>query len=211
MSEKLFTGDFVKISNFNQKNFVGEGSSPLLCRKYLWIVNPVFRKIYAHKWLCTAVCGHNIFFVNVCWSRRRDLNPRPLRPERSALPSWATPRNMDFPPKWSNMWSKGFLTEILSYRKRRDNVVSKAMCHKQLYNALRGFYAPERSALPNWATSRLLNFSPRIWWKWSSMWSKRFPTKISARRNRRNDVVSKGMCDKRLCNALQQFYAPEER
>ena len=27
------------------------------------------------------------------WSRWRDLNPRPLRPERSALPSWATPRN----------------------------------------------------------------------------------------------------------------------
>ena len=27
------------------------------------------------------------------WSRWRDLNPRPLRPERSALPNWATPRN----------------------------------------------------------------------------------------------------------------------
>ena len=27
------------------------------------------------------------------WSRWRDSNPRPLRPERSALPSWATPRN----------------------------------------------------------------------------------------------------------------------
>src|SRR4051812_34487552 len=26
------------------------------------------------------------------WSGRRDLNPRPLRPERSALPNCATPR-----------------------------------------------------------------------------------------------------------------------
>ena len=83
MNEKLFTGDFVKISNFNQENFVGEGSSPLSCRKYLWIANPVFRKIYAHKWLCTAVCGHNIFLVTISWSRRRDLNTRPLRPEES--------------------------------------------------------------------------------------------------------------------------------
>ena len=43
----------------------GEGSSPLSCRKYLWTANPVFSKIYAHKWLCAAVCGHNIFFVSV--------------------------------------------------------------------------------------------------------------------------------------------------
>ena len=27
-----------------------------------------------------------------CWSRRRDLNPRPLGPEPSALPNCATPR-----------------------------------------------------------------------------------------------------------------------
>ena len=31
--------------------------------------------------------------ISFHWSRWRDLNPRPLRPERSALPSWATPRN----------------------------------------------------------------------------------------------------------------------
>ena len=28
-------------------------------------MKPVLRKIYAHKWLCTAVCGHNIFLVTI--------------------------------------------------------------------------------------------------------------------------------------------------
>ena len=86
MNEKLFTGDFVKISNFNQENFVGEGSSPLSCRKYLWTVNPVFRKIYAHKWLCIAVCGHNIFLVTISWRRRRDSNPCGVSPKRFSRP-----------------------------------------------------------------------------------------------------------------------------
>ncbi len=31
-------------------------------------------------------------FLSVFWSRRRDLNPRPLGPEPSALPNCATPR-----------------------------------------------------------------------------------------------------------------------
>ena len=31
--------------------------------------------------------------ATICWSGWRDLNPRPLRPERSALPSCATPRD----------------------------------------------------------------------------------------------------------------------
>ena len=53
------------LKNFTLK-FYG-GSSPLLCRKYLRSCFPDFQKIYAHKWLCTAVCGHNIFFVNVRW------------------------------------------------------------------------------------------------------------------------------------------------
>ena len=52
----------------------GEGSSPLSCRKYLWTANPVFSKIYAHKWLCAAVCGHNIFFVSVSWCARQESN-----------------------------------------------------------------------------------------------------------------------------------------
>ena len=30
------------------------------------------------------------------WSRWRDLNPQPLRPERSALPNWATSRYLIF-------------------------------------------------------------------------------------------------------------------
>ncbi len=30
------------------------------------------------------------------WSGSRDLNPGPLRPERSALPSCATPREADY-------------------------------------------------------------------------------------------------------------------
>ena len=32
--------------------------------------------------------------ISFLWSRWQDLNLRPLRPERSALPSWATPRNI---------------------------------------------------------------------------------------------------------------------
>ena len=45
-----------------------------MCRKYLRNSNPVFHKIYAHKWLCTAVCGHNIFLVTFTWRRHPDLN-----------------------------------------------------------------------------------------------------------------------------------------
>ena len=38
------------------------------------------------------------------WSRRRDSNPRPLRPERNALPT-ALRLDLAFFRKWSNMWS----------------------------------------------------------------------------------------------------------
>ena len=41
------------------------------------------------------------------WSRWRDLNPRPLRPERSALPNWATPRY-----KLLNCLSVSFLSSL---------------------------------------------------------------------------------------------------
>ena len=34
----------------------------------------IFAKIYARKWLCQAVCGHNIFFTKNSWCRWRDLN-----------------------------------------------------------------------------------------------------------------------------------------
>ena len=33
-----------------------------------------------------------VVFLPFFWSRWQDLNLRPLRPERSALPNWATPR-----------------------------------------------------------------------------------------------------------------------
>ncbi len=46
----------------------------------MWTVNPVFDKIYAHKWLCTAVCGHNIFSVNQYWCGEWDLNPHENTP-----------------------------------------------------------------------------------------------------------------------------------
>ena len=36
--------------------------------------------------------SHIYFFFAYRQSRRQDLNLRPLRPERSALPNWATPR-----------------------------------------------------------------------------------------------------------------------
>ena len=80
-----FTVSFSCILYFGgcTKYFFRGSSNPFLYRKYLRKGNPVFHKIYAHKWLCTAVCGHNIFFVNQCWSRRRDLNTRLLRPEES--------------------------------------------------------------------------------------------------------------------------------
>ena len=38
----------------------------------------------------TAISGGDR--VSTKWSGRRDLNPRPLRPERSALPTCATAR-----------------------------------------------------------------------------------------------------------------------
>ena len=56
------------------RKFCREGSSPFSCRKYLRMVFSVFHKIYAHKWLYTAVCGHNIFFVSISWLPLLDLN-----------------------------------------------------------------------------------------------------------------------------------------
>ena len=78
-----FTVSFSCILYFGgcTKYFFRGRSNPFLCRKYLRKCNPFFRKIYAHKWLCAAFCGHNIFLVTSLWSRRRDLNTRLLRPE----------------------------------------------------------------------------------------------------------------------------------
>ena len=52
--------------------------------------NPGLRRERASSWPLDqqAVC----FIIE---SRRRDSNTRPLRPERSALPNWATPRLHD--------------------------------------------------------------------------------------------------------------------
>ena len=127
---------------------MGEGSSPFSCRKYLWTVNPVFFKIYAHKWLCTTVCGHNIFLVTISWSEWGESNSRPRHPKCRALPTGLHPDFIKFFSKWSNMWSNGFPTKISVKRKSRDGVVWKDMCDKQLCKALRRFYAPKCRALP---------------------------------------------------------------
>ena len=205
MNEKLFTGDFVKISNFNQENFVGEGSSPLSCRKYLWTVNPVFRKIYAHKWLCIAVCGHNIFLVTISWSEWGESNSRPRHPKCRALPTGLHPDFIKFFSKWSNMWSNGFPTEISAKQKHRGGVVWKGICGKRLCEALWRFCAPKCRALPTGLHPDFYEFFS----KWSNLWSNGFPTEISAKQKHRDDVVWKGMCNKPLCKALRRFYAPK--
>ena len=75
--EKSLTDVLFNMHKTDLKNFTREGSSPLLCRKYLRKRTSFFYKIYAHKWLCTAVCGHNIFLVTICWWSRGELNPCP--------------------------------------------------------------------------------------------------------------------------------------
>ena len=47
--------------------YLGGGFESIFPRKNLRKSNPVFGKIYTHKWLCTAVCGYNIFFVSERW------------------------------------------------------------------------------------------------------------------------------------------------
>ena len=75
--------------------YQGEGSSPFSCRKYLRMVFSVFHKIYAHKWLYTAVCGHKIFFVSVSWLGRKDLNPRNGGVRVHCLTTWRRPNFYD--------------------------------------------------------------------------------------------------------------------
>ena len=71
-------------------------SSSLTCEKYLFGTFKPITEISPIKTEKTLIkseffCGY-IFFVALWWSRWQDLNLRPLRPERSALPNWATPR-----------------------------------------------------------------------------------------------------------------------
>ncbi|MGN0679254.1 MAG: hypothetical protein ACI4JS_06285, partial [Oscillospiraceae bacterium] len=58
------------------QNFVGEGSSTFSCKKYLLTVILDFEKIYAHKRLKKAICGHNIFLVTLSWLGRKDLKAK---------------------------------------------------------------------------------------------------------------------------------------
>ena len=53
----------------------------------------IFAKIYARKWLCQAVCGHNIFFAKICWYGRQDLNLHALalEPKSNVSASFTTP------------------------------------------------------------------------------------------------------------------------
>ncbi len=93
------------------KNFLGGSSTPLLCRKYLRMRNLVFCKIYAHKWLNQAVCGHNIFFVAIRWRRRRDSNPCGVSPKRFSRP----PRYDHFDTSPHIIITKGrWITKLLS-------------------------------------------------------------------------------------------------
>ena len=79
--EKQFTGSRaynicnVHFAQFQPRKFCRGGFKSILCRKYLRTVFSVFHKIYAHKWLYTAVCGHKIFLVTFSWRRRWDSNP----------------------------------------------------------------------------------------------------------------------------------------
>ena len=57
--------------------------------------NPGLRRERASSW---PLDQQAIF--NFVQSRRRDSNTRPLRPERSALPNWATPR-LDYVRKYN--------------------------------------------------------------------------------------------------------------
>ena len=68
------------------------GLTPFSCRKYLRKAISVFRKIYAHKWLYTAFCGHNIFLVTISWSGLRDSNPPHSPWEGDALPDELNPQ-----------------------------------------------------------------------------------------------------------------------
>ncbi len=88
VNEKSFTGI---LSNLHKKwleNFVRGSSNPLSCRKYLRKRNLVFYKIYAHKWLCVAFCGHNIFLVTLSWWERVDSNHRSRSNRFTVCPIW---------------------------------------------------------------------------------------------------------------------------
>ena len=91
---RTWTGD-LRITNASLYQ-LSQGS--ILIWKMLWKTqsnfrwpvresNPGLRRERASSWPLDqqAVC----FIIE---SRRRDSNTRPLRPERSALPNWATPR-----------------------------------------------------------------------------------------------------------------------
>ena len=99
---RTWTGD-LRITNASLYQ-LSQGS--ILIWKMLWKIqsnfrwpvresNPGLRRERASSWPLDqqAVC----FIIE---SRRRDSNTRPLRPERSALPNWATPR-YDFLRFWS--------------------------------------------------------------------------------------------------------------
>ena len=55
-------------------------------------IQPSNLPVFTKKPPISAVFSMCIFFVYPLWSRWQDSNLRPLRPERSALPNWATPR-----------------------------------------------------------------------------------------------------------------------
>ena len=71
--------------SFSRKNALPFYGSPM---KSARLVEGRKRESKPYQQNKTSTCGVPVLF----WSRRRDLNSRPLGPEPSALPSCATPR-----------------------------------------------------------------------------------------------------------------------
>ena len=106
------------------------------------------------QWIKKSTCFHKSIF----WSRWRDSNTRPLRPERSALPNWATPRNIKFylifmffnECVWSAATQLTLAVPEIFYHLERGKISTAApfrfplICHRQR----------STSKLPNWATPR---------------------------------------------------------
>ena len=84
------------------------------------------------------------------WSRRRDLNPRPSRPERDALPAALRLERgkYSFFRKWSNMWSDQFFTGFLrNWNVEKVNVFKGFRRFRKFCRRERRL-TPERCALP---------------------------------------------------------------
>lgn len=89
-------------------------------------------------------------FSKLKWSRRRDLNPRPSRPERDALPAALRLERgkYSFFRKWSNMWSDQFFTGFLKNWNAEKVNVFKGFRRFRKFCRRERRLTPERCALP---------------------------------------------------------------